>query len=61
MKKIVKLFKKVIFSFLLLYSFNLAYGTFEINIPINVISVCITTIFGFPGFCSIILLYKILF
>lgn len=61
MKQLFKLVKKVVFAFLLLYGFNLLYGTFKINVPINLYTVGITTILGFPGFCGIILLSKLLF
>jgi len=61
MKIIFKVVKKVVFAFLLLYGFNLLYGTFKINVPINLYTIGITTILGFPGFCGIILLSKLLF
>ena len=61
MKQLFKLVKKVVFAFLLLYGFNLLYGTFKINVPINLYTVGITTVLGFPGFCGIILLSKLLF
>ena len=61
MKLIFKVVKKVVFAFLLLYGFNLLYGTFKINVPINLYTVGITTVLGFPGFCGIILLSKLLF
>ncbi|MBR1376484.1 MAG: pro-sigmaK processing inhibitor BofA family protein [Bacilli bacterium] len=61
MKKIFNLFKKIVFAFFLLYGFNMLYGTFNINIPINVYTILFTTFLGFPGFCAIILISKLLF
>jgi len=61
MKKILELIKKVIFAFFLLYGFNLLYGTFQIYIPINIYTIVFTTFLGFPGFCTIILISKLLF
>jgi pro-sigmaK processing inhibitor BofA len=61
MKKLLKLIKKVVFAFMLLYSFNLLYGTFKINVPINLYTVLFTSILGFPGLCAIIFISKILF
>ena len=61
MKAIFKIVKKVIFAFFLMYGFNLLYGTFKINVPINIYTLGFTTILGFPGFCGIILLSKLLF
>lgn len=61
MNLLFKIIKKLVFSFLLIYSFNLLYGTFKINIPMNICTVLITTLLGFPGFCGIILISKLLF
>jgi len=61
MKKLIGVIKKVVFAFLLLYGFNLLYGTFKINIPINLYTVGMTAVLGFPGFCGILLLSKLLF
>lgn len=61
MKRIINLIKKIIFAVLLIYSFNMLYGKFQINIPLNLYTILLVTILGFPGFCSIIFLLMFLF
>ena len=61
MKKICNLFKKIIFSFVILYSFNTIASNFSLIIPINIITVSIITILGLPALFSLILLLVIAF
>ena len=61
MKKILVLVKKIIFSFLLIYGFNMLYGTFKINVPLNYYTIGIVTLLGLPGLCAIILVSILLF
>lgn len=61
MKKILQLIKKVIFAFFLIYGFNLLYGTFKINIPLNIYTITFVTFFSLPGLCTIIFLSFYLF
>lgn len=61
MKKIISLFKKIIFSFVILYSFNTIGSNFSLVIPINVITLSLVTFLGFPALLSLILLLVIAF
>ena len=54
-KKIFLLIKKVIVSCLILYSFNLIISPLSINIPINLYTIGILTLLGFPGLLSLII------
>lgn len=58
---IIKIIKKLIFSIVLLYSFNLIAVKFGIIIPINYISVSLLTLFDIPAmillFFSLILIF----
>jgi len=56
-KKIIFFIKKCILSFFILYGFNVIAGSFNILIPINIFTVLITSILGFPALFSLILLY----
>ena len=58
MKKIFSIFKKLLFAFFLLYGFNMLYGTFKINIPINMCTICLTAFLGFPGFLGILFVHR---
>lgn len=59
MKYLFKLFKKVLISFGILYTYNILMGHFNIPIPINIYTITITTILGIPGFISLIIFYLI--
>lgn len=49
MKKIIKIFKKIIFAISIIYGFNLIMVQVGLFIPVNVYTVSISTVFGFPG------------
>ena len=59
MKYLYKLLKKVLISFGLLYSYNLLMGQYNVPIPINIITIAITTILGIPGFIGLVIFYLI--
>ena len=61
MKYIVKLFRKLIVSFGILYAYNMLMGHFNLPVPINIYSIGITTILGIPGFIGLIIFYLINF
>lgn len=61
MKKIINLLKKIILSFVILYSFNTIGSNFSLVIPINVITLSLVTFLGFPALLSLILLLVIAF
>ena len=55
-KKIFRLVKKIVFSFLLIYSYNLIAAPINVVIPMNMITILYTTFLGIPAFLSIIVL-----
>jgi len=61
MKKFFKLIKKVIYGFLLIYSFNLVLQPLDINIPLNFITVGAVSLFGISAFLSLITLLLMFF
>ncbi len=58
-KKIVKLFKQVVFAFLLLYGLNYLVSSLHVYIPINLFTLGITTFLGLPGLASLIIMFFI--
>jgi pro-sigmaK processing inhibitor BofA len=58
MKKIAK---KIIFSFLLLYTYNLIAVTYSLMIPINYITVGIITLLDTPGLFLLVLIFKLFY
>ena len=59
MKYLVKLFKRLIVSFGILYAYNILMGQFNLPIPINIYTICISTVLGIPGFIGLIIFYLI--
>lgn len=60
-KSILKILKKVIISIIVLYGYNLLTQSFNLNIPINVITILIITIFDGSGFLGLIAFYLLNF
>jgi len=56
-EKIFYLFKKILFSFVILYGFNTIGSNFNLIIPINFITLSVITILGFPALFSLVLLF----
>lgn len=59
MKKIITLFKRVIFGAFLLYGYNMIAVNFGLVVPINVATIACITLLGAPGLLSLIL-FKII-
>lgn len=60
-KKILSLFKSIVFSFFILYGFNTVSSNFDIVIPINIITLSLVTFLGFPALFSLVLLLVLAF
>lgn len=60
MKIIVKLFRNILFSFGILYGLNILLESTNVFVPINIISVSISTLLGVPGILSLYLLFFII-
>ncbi|MBE6159481.1 MAG: hypothetical protein E7157_00315 [Lactobacillales bacterium] len=61
LKKIFNTIKKIILSSFLLYGYNLIAVSFGIIIPINIITVGILTILGYPSLFSLILIETLIY
>ena len=55
MKKVFEILKKVVLSFVILYSYNLIAVNFNMIIPINLFTVLIVSILGVPALLALIL------
>lgn len=55
MKKVFEILKKVVLSFVILYSYNLIAVNFNMIIPINLFTVLIVAILGAPALLALIL------
>ena len=58
MKKISKILKKIIFSFLLLYTYNLVAVSFNLIIPINIFTIGILSFLDAPGLILMVVVLK---
>jgi len=61
LKKIYILLKKVVISAFLLYGYNLIASPLNLIIPINIVTVTLLTVFGFPALFSLIVVFIIFF
>ncbi len=59
-KKLVIVIRKVCTSIFILYGLNFILSSINIVIPINVISILVVTLLGFPGLFSLILMFLII-
>lgn len=49
MKMMIKIVKKIIFAFTLLYSFNIIMSSMNLFIPLNLYTISCISLLGFPG------------
>lgn len=61
MDNIIKVVKKVAFSFFSLYGYNLIAIQFNLLVPINIITVLLVSTLGMPGLVLLILLKYLYF
>ncbi len=61
LKKIFSIIKKIIYSFFLIYGYNVLASPLNLIIPINIITVALVMLFGFPTLISLIIIYLLIF
>lgn len=61
MKKVIKIVKKIIFSALLLYGYNVIASPLNVIVPINFINIGLMTILGVPALFALIFINIIVF
>lgn len=59
MKLLTKIIKKLSLSFGILYGYNIIMQSFNLPIPINIITIGITFFLGIPGFLGLIFFFMI--
>lgn len=60
-KKVFDVFKKIIFSSFLLYGYNLIATSFGMIVPINIITILVLIILGYPSLFSLILIQTLIY
>ena len=61
LKKILELVKKVIFSIVLLYGYNMIAAPINVIVPINLITIGAVTLLGFPALFAFIIINIVVF
>lgn len=61
LKKIFSIIKKIIYSFFLIYGYNVLASPLNLIIPINIITVALVMLFGFTTLISLIIIYLLIF
>ncbi len=46
---IIKILKRIIYAFLLIYSYDLIFNSLNLTVPLNYYTIPIVVILGFPG------------
>lgn len=59
-KKLLKVCRKIITSVFVLYGLNLILNSVNIIIPINIITVAVISILGFPGLFSLLMMFFVI-
>lgn len=58
---ILNLLKKIIFGFIILYGYNLIAVSFNMTIPINIITIVIVSILGAPALLALMMLLLVVY
>lgn len=61
MKKIIKILRKIILSFVLLYVYNVIAVYYNLMIPINIFTLGITALLDAPGLIMLALIFKLFY
>jgi len=61
MKKVERIIRKIIFSFIFLYSYNLIAVSFNLIIPINIYTITILTVLDVPGLLLLVIIFKLFY
>lgn len=60
-KKMINIVKKIVFTCLILYGYNIVMSSLNMAIPINIITVLIISILGLPSLLALILIQILIF
>ncbi|MDD2518722.1 MAG: pro-sigmaK processing inhibitor BofA family protein [Bacilli bacterium] len=61
LKKIFSVLKKVIYSSFLIYGYNMVAAPLNLIIPLNLITVGLVMLLGFPSLISLIIILSLVF
>lgn len=58
---IVIIIKKIVFGFVILYGYNLIAASFNMTIPINLITIVLVSLLGAPALFALIMLLLVVY
>ena len=61
MKYIIAILKRIILGFVILYGYYMIAVNFNMVMPINVVTVGLTSLLGFPALFSLVLLFVLVY
>ncbi|MBR4671736.1 MAG: pro-sigmaK processing inhibitor BofA family protein [Bacilli bacterium] len=61
MKTVIKIIRKIVFAFILLYTYNLVATSYNIMIPINFYTLGIVSFLDIPGLATLVAILKIFY
>lgn len=61
LKKIFSVLKKVIYSSFLIYGYNMIAAPLNLIIPLNLVTVSLVMVLGFPSLISLIIILSLVF
>ena len=61
LKKIFSVLKKVIYSSFLIYGYNMIAAPLNLIIPLNLVTVSLVMVLGFPSLISLIIIISLVF
>ena len=61
MKYVVAVLKRLILGFVILYGYNMIAVNFNMVMPINVLTVALVSLLGFPALFSLVLLFVLVY
>ncbi len=61
MKYFFAILKRIIFGFIVLYGYNMIAVNFNLIIPVNLVTLLLVSLLGFPALFSLSLLYILVF
>ncbi len=61
LKKMISVIKKVIYSSFLIYGYNMIAAPLNLIIPLNLVTVSLVMLLGFPSLISLIIILTLVF
>lgn len=61
MRTVIKILRKIVFAFILLYTYNLVAISYNLMVPINFLTLGIVSLLDVPGLATLVAILKIFY